>query len=341
MKKLLVLSFSVFFLFASCSKDDVQEEITPNVFFDYATELSPVFYPVDGLLKITEKNTDPLFALWNYGNVNFELYNLLREYDSERDGDTIGLDNVYKALYQAGSFYEEAVAFCQTVLEVEITPPFDFGNSSTYSCAANDGANARAAAIKASGDSRNAILTWEVDDYAGSGRNEKGVSQGTFHDVTQDVTIDIVTLVQYLSVSNFAMRMELIGNALNHTFSIRLYKYNEEGYQLSIVGKGISQGEGNYFLFKVDASDPSKAESAKYFCYPANADQATLKNASDEGSDTVDPNCAAYEADVNAMTMFAEDDVPKSDADFNSGNPEVGTIYLDGVTFISDPPETE
>ncbi len=62
--------------------------------------------------------------------------------------------------------------------------------------------------------------------------------------------------------SGFAIRARVDGNSATHTFDLKMAINGT-----SIVGKGISRGAGNHFLFRSGGS---------YYCIPAEATEADL-----------------------------------------------------------------
>ena len=88
---------------------------------------------------------------------------------------------------------------------------------------------------------------------------------------------------------------------------------------LSLVGYGVSKGEGQKFLFKVQDSD--NALTPKYFCFDADATEAELEAmVAQTGSDTAPAGCEAYQSAVDALTMYTSSDVPKALAEFTNSS---------------------
>jgi hypothetical protein len=316
-----------FVLAAACGGDNGGGS-TGNFFFESAANTAPVFEPnaVEGLLRL---GIPIRSAKWDFGGVNYELFNLLREYVNERDEGTIGLDNIYKLLYQAGSFYGEAASGCNAITATSISSPFDFGVSETYDCAINETTFRHGSAIREGADgTKNALLAWQVLNNDGHDSDEKGVLQGSSNPTTGDLSLHLATYVNYTAKNDFSLRTEIAGNDQTHHFTLRTMKYTQDGYWITTTGSGISQGAGQFFLFKV--SDQSGI-SGRYYCFPADANEETLQAADDAGSATVPADCAVYEEVVNALVPFQSSDLPTSDANFNTGNAKEGTIYLNGI----------
>ena len=128
------------------------------------------------------------------------------------------------------------------------------------------------------------------------------------------------------------MQIEIQGNDSTHVFTIRLIKNTVEGYAISIVGHGISKDEGNYFLFKLcDWENNVPTIIDKYCCFSSTSTEDSLKTMDYMGSDTVIDECTEYKSEVDRLTFFILNDLPQSNADFNSGGTGLAaerTIYL-------------
>ena len=126
-------------------------------------------------------------------------------------------------------------------------------------------------------------MTWHVS-HSG---DEYGVIEGNFNETTKDILVDLAAYCDYPSDADYSQRLYISGNATTHTFTLKSMKYNSGtgGYMLSLVGYGVSKGEGQKFLFKVQDSD--NALTPKYFCFDADATEAELEAmVAQTGSDT-------------------------------------------------------
>jgi hypothetical protein len=181
------------------------------------------------------------------------------------------------------------------------------------------------------------LIGWQVLNSDGSGSDEKGVLEGMVDSVAGAVDLDLAAYVDYATDSDYSMRIELSGDTTSHTFDIRLFKYTPDGYQISIIGSGVSKGEGQYFLFKVkDNGDLSSYTDGRYFCYEASlVGHEYLKTKAEAGyigESTVDPDCEIYKDSVDGREFFETSDVPVADNDFNPGIADYeGTIYISGI----------
>lgn len=295
---------------------------TSNIIFSAAKDTGPVFTATTS----ASDTVRGIAATWNWGFPMFELFNLLRDYVHSRDEGLIGLDNIYKVLHQASSFYSDAENLVESITPQVIDSPFDLGNMVTYDQAVNDTTMKHGYAIRVDGNTEYALITWS-SDLANAG-DSYGVMQGSYNDSTGALEIDMAVYFDYDSIEDFSIRMELVGNAQTHEFTTRFGKSNAGGFLISVVGKGVSQGASSFFLFKVRAPNITD----KYFCFDANADEDTLRAEDDAGSDTVANDCSSYATVVDILTAFTSSDIPTSTSDFNTGGTGTaaqGTIYLD------------
>lgn len=207
-----------------------------------------------------------------------------------------------------------------------VASPYSFGMNETYSCAVSSGQMGEeypysvAASEAGANKEIKKLLTGFV--WAGSGtEGEFNVIQGNYNESTKDLVLHFAQLVDH-GQSNFVRRIEILGNVSAHTFTLRSLngpKQGASGSWVSIVGKGISKGSGNYFLLKVK-SDSTGWTDAKYLCLSADATGDTfvsLATSKPTGDTTVATECAAYQQEVDALTFFAyPTDVPQTLTDF-------------------------
>ncbi len=146
-----------------------------NFFYNAAKEIAPTFTAASRQARGT----------WESGNVNYELYSILRDYVSGTSG--VGLENIYKVLYQAGEFYTSAESVAVDITEQTIASPFDLGNSVAYDKAYNDTDDNHGYAIKDDGTTKYGLLTWQNTYAVGnqwgfSPGEEYGVLQGSYNE---------------------------------------------------------------------------------------------------------------------------------------------------------------
>ena len=147
---------------------------------------------------------------------------------------------------------------------------------------------------------------------------KENVIQGHYDSSTHDLDVRFTQVVTH-NQSHFSRRTSVSGNAQTHSFTIRTTMGNldNDSNVQSMVGQGISQGAGNYFLFKYRTGNDTTND--KYLCIPGEATLSTLLamfTANNNGKDTVDSNCASYKDDVDALEFFVWNDMPHSLSDF-------------------------
>ncbi|MBN2038482.1 MAG: hypothetical protein JW864_00470 [Spirochaetes bacterium] len=306
MKKnsLFCLFLIVVFAFSACGSDD-DSSSSSNIFFEAAKNTAPVF-------DASSKKA-PAGDNWNWGNPVYEIYTMFRDYDPNTDEGTIGLDNIYKLMYQAGQFFNSCDENGTSISDTPMTSPYILRSTSqTYDKyliqESPDGANYFA--TKRDGDISYALLCWYIDNTTSE---EYGILEGNYNESTHDIDIDLVCFVDYGATgtssenTKFSLRTHLTGNSETHTFTdLRSSKWNwdddetDQMYCAWYIGSGVSQGSGEYSLFRV--SDNGGLND-QYFEIPADAAEADLQDLDDLGLDT---STLSYKTEVD--TMFADDD---------------------------------
>jgi len=328
MKKIFFISLAICLMLVIYKCGSSGSTSSDDFFFTSVKQVTPV---ISGAVSSSSVHVSSPTD-WDWGNVMFEIYESLRDYvpvtnDPGGSGETIGLDNMYKVLYQTGEFYTEAKTACTTITEKRINSPFDFGNTTdTYNCAVNDTTNRHGSAIKedATTGTKYVLLSWEVNNN----NDELGVIQGSYNPTSGDVNIDIATYVHYTSQPDFCLRSHIEGNEKTHLFTLKMIKYTADtgGYTISLAGHGISQGTGNHFLFNVLDNNGISG----FFCFNADATATDLDaKKNDPASSAAPADCSSYSDAVTALTLFTTADVPKATTDFNAGTTHAGDIYLD------------
>lgn len=285
------------------------------------------------------------------GNPLYDIFYLLRDFDPNTDQGVIDTSNLLKTLYETNNFYPHTKSSCSAITEQVIVPPFNFGNvSTTYNCAFNEDASNGydfGGAFKELDETGNILAITEerrnttsaIFKYAlfgfvwvDSNNNhfEYGVLQAFLDALNKQLSIDIAVWVDYVGENDYCYRNDIDGNPETHEFMIRSIKGNKTpgSSYTSIVGKGFSQGAGKYFLLKVASSSLS---TNRYYCVGADDGEAELATMDPNGSDSVDPNCAEYQAIVDSLTLFTTDHLACRSSDFNPGGTGMaaeGTIFL-------------
>ena len=299
----------------ACGKSPQQS----NFLYESARQTTPVIRPGAAAAAVAPPAARA-DAPWTWGNPAFEIFTMLRDYDPAADTSrSVGLDNLYKSLWQTGSFYDEFRARCAPIPPVVITSPFDLGNAVAYDCAVNDRAAGHGHASREPAGQRLGLNTWEVA-FSG-GEREMGVQELRHGTATGDLVVDEALWVHIPTGGDFSMRYHVEGNDQTHQFSVKLLKYTAGGYWVSVVGAGVSKGAGNHFLFK--ASDLAGLTGG-YFCYPADLTEAQMQAIGWTVAGGVEAACAALQPTVDALTpLVAPGDVPTSAASFAGSS-----IYL-------------
>ena len=79
------------------------------------------------------------------------------------------------------------------------------------------------------------------------------------------ITVNDAYLVNYTTGEQYAVRIFVDGNIETHLFSLKLLKGGSTGDMenfISIAGHGYSEGDGNYYLFRLTTSGIGDATNA-------------------------------------------------------------------------------
>ena len=275
-------------------------------------------------------------------------FQLLRDYSFPADEGKIDMTNIYKVLFEAGGYLDDAPSLCSA-----ITPTADSAISSYtfidffghyYDCGgtraeSNDGnvvndakAYGRSVAYKATGSEKYMLATykWAPDPAQ---QIAIGAIQTRFNSATNDVQLTFAQTVRYppdstmggVSGGGFVTRTTISGNSATHAFELKIALGNGSGTGTSIVGKGVSQGANQYFLMR---------NGADYYCLPAGATETELRSIAPASSGSVDANCAGYVAGVDTLHTAKYDPanaahMPNLDlSSFNLGKAGTPVKYL-------------
>lgn len=322
-------------------------DLLDTALYNATLEVAPSFTPATD----ASVSKSPTKEEWQSGSPLYELFYLLRDFNPETDNGVIDTSNLYKTMWESKNFVSSAKWRCGSIVEQVISPPFDFGNEdASFNCAYNDvgredgydfgGAMKEVDAngvmiepidyFKTSYVEQQGLFGFVWVDLARANPHyEYGSLEGSVNTETGDLSVDIAVWVDYDDVDDYCYRNDIDGNSETNEFTLRSAKGNGSGNSqaYSVVGKGISKGEGNYMLFKVNHD----GTTGKYFCIGAEEGEAELKAREEQtGSDTVDANCAEYADAVNDMEHLTADDLLCDSADLNPDGPDDirGTIYL-------------
>lgn len=326
MSRWVVFGVALFVLFSlQCGSSE--EGLPGEAPFNTAIEeVMPSFEVVQGLGRLDIGNS-PRFQQtdWDSGNILYEIFYLLRDFNPDTDQGVIDTSNLYKTMWESRGFFANTKTQCQTITDKVIAPPFDFGNEATsYGCAFNDGDFG--GAYKET-DAKYGLFGFLWNDGTHS---EYGTLQGNFNEASNDLSLDIAVWVDYATENDYCYRNDIDGNADTHLFTFRSIKGNNvpDNFFLSLVGKGYSQGSGKYFLLKATTSGSSN----RYYCIGADDGEEELRAMDASGSEAVDANCAEFQSDVDALTLFTTGDLACESSDFNpggTGEAAEGTVLLD------------
>ncbi len=262
-------------------------------------------------------------------------FQLLRDYTYPDDEGKVDMTNIYKVLWTAGEYLDNAKTMCTTIAPVtdsSISPyPFADFLGQTYDCGgtqAEVGGYGGSVAYKENGADKYMLASYKWAPVP-TEQITIGVIQTAYNDTTKDVQLILAQSVRYpvnssMGGSNgggFATRTSIKGNSATHSFDLKIAMNSMVTYgtsttttlnSTSLVGKGVSQGAGNYFLIR---------SGSNYYCISAVATETDLGGIIPTDQAGVSSNCAAYVAAVSAATAYdSTTDVPNIDlSDFNHG----------------------
>jgi len=260
-------------------------------------------------------------------------FQLLRDYSYPADEGKVDMTNIYKVLFEAGGYLDNAKTICSPIATTtEAISPYAFSDVmiQDYDCggtrAESGGYGSSVAYREDSGTGDKFMLAsykWAPDPTS---QIAIGAIQTQFNDTTKDVELTFAQTVLYpMSLSTptngFATRTYIKGNSDTHAFELKIAMANPWGAPTSIVGKGISQGVGNYFLMR---------DGSNYYCLPAGVTETDLRSIAPTISALVSANCASYVTDVDTLTPYDATQIPNylDLASFNSGTAGTPVKYL-------------
>jgi len=279
---------------------------------------------------------------WANGNFFYEVWYAFADSSlpNPYNGGMWGSENLLWNIDQANNCSKNLT--CMNALNRSITGPLTMG-SDNYVCGFISDSGDTKVAYSASGtipDAGTGTASAEVikalitfhssnNDFHSDGQL---VMMGSYNKVTGDLTLKVASYGDEPSLNNvFSVRMDVVGNAFTHAFTLYYSKRNSpmqvNGYytnNLDLVGKGVSQGAGKYFLVKVQDTYGKRQfgpnagmgpAGGEYYCYPAGAGDAELRGLTEDANTTtstanISPNCASYVTDVAAMNFLTEADIP-------------------------------
>jgi hypothetical protein len=269
--------------------------------------------------RLAPQSTMFLGDTWNWGSGNYEVFNLLREYNFPADENKIDMTNMYKALNEVKMKLDNYESTCENnrfpAAKTIAAPYTSFGTNYEYTCGFNEGKMSDSypfgIAMNTTGGVTNVVTGFQWGGNQGGG--SIGVMQAKYDSNSQNLIYDMVNCVNCGGSSeNFTVRTYIEGNPETHSFTIRTVSRGASNAK-AIVGKGVSKGTGSYMLLKY--RDES---GTKYYCIPSNATETDFQNAT--GENAAPSNCADLATDVDALTFFELTDAPFAVSDFTNSS---------------------
>ncbi len=320
----LIFLIATLLLVGACSEESATDPQTPPVqlspeinLFEASKEVAPSF---EGSVAKTE--LDP-------SNPMFYFFNSFRMFDPEIHQGIIDGSNFFRALFDMDQCLQDIYDFTEEIDQVVIEEPFEFGNSFAYDHAANsfqieENGNeySNGYAYRLEGDLIHFLVTYQIVEGGGN-QVTLGQLQGSYHLTDGDVDLAMVYMVDYNNgESYYVVRNEIMGNEVTHEFELRMVTYDSHGGGSTIVGKGQSQGEGAFFLMKMNGGDGLTAMGERYYVFPSNADEDFLHTVDEAGLQYADlpADVADYKETVQSLVLFQPGDLPAGHVEFNGSN---------------------
>jgi hypothetical protein len=337
----------------SCGAGDSNGSATGNVIYAAARNIAPVVVATSSASSALQRSNAYLVAKqaaeampWWSGNLGGLIFQTLRDYQYPRDEGTVDATNLYKVLFEAGNAYEGKAGLLDAMTVKAVAAPFDFGAftiADTYDKGKNGltGQDVFMAAREV-GNEKHMLLAMRQGD----GSN---IMQGVYNGDTKDLELNSLTLILYMSGSmagdTYGIRSYIKGNEATHTFEFRFlqFSYNHSMdmyYYYSVIGQGVSQGEGSHFLFYGTSSTTGgSGNSSGYYCFAAtdteNEYQAKFETYPPSGGgEIIDSGSPCYEyktgaegidAQLTAHPLWGPSDITFDPATFVGG----GTTHLE------------
>jgi len=240
---------------------------------------------------------------WESGNVLYEIFQLIREYDHEIHNGVIDGSNWYKAIFEASQAVDDAYSRCKEVPAQDTESPFDFedeGLKHSYNCSqeresvSGNTTYLRSAMVNQAGDpfvvegliAQTIIQTSQVSSSA---------VQVDIDPETGDLILAQAYLVDYEGENDYAVRSYIKSNTNSGLFSLKMTKGSGGGMSggLSISAAGYASGD-NHYLIKVLTSNHDAASSG-YYCLKSLTTEAEMQLMEPIGSDTIPETCQEFE----------------------------------------------
>ena len=343
---LVALAFSFTMVGCKTTEDETADDTatttttgtasTTSGLYTSAQKVGPSIAPAASANVAGPTYAAPLYAAtWSSGNLLYEVYGLIREYEYPRDEGVIDGSNMWKSLHTADSKLDNSLSGCTAITEKKLTSPFDFGADflgEAYDCKyeneSTSGSNSYVNSIgsKVSGEVITALAGWTVAETGP--KMTRNVMDIKTDKSTNDLTVNSAYLVSYPDDSWYSVRIYTSGNTLTNLFSLKLMKTGNGGSSISIAGHGYSAGATNYYLFKVTTTGYGANATGAYYCIKSTATETDLKAMEDAGSATVPANCADYEAKLPTAYNIDGSESPTAASSFTgAGTNGVGLDF--------------
>ena len=264
---------------------------------------------------------------WDHGDPIYQLFNKFRVYDPLIHNGVIDGSNFFKALHSMDEELVQMFEDAEEITSTVIQEPFEFGNSFEYDHAANvvfseaEGEEERSGyAYRMEGEAIHFLIVYEYNENSGT-QQTLGQLQGSYDPSSGLIDLAMVYLVDY-GDSYYVVRNEISGNETTHEFELRMATSGDSGWGATVAGKGVSQGEGSFFLVKMNLGEDLVGLGERYYVISSEADEAYLQDMDRDGLtyDNLPSSVSDYAAEVQAMTVFLSADLPVGHANFNNSD---------------------
>jgi hypothetical protein len=336
MKKFILLIIAVTlvaagaFSFFSCSLVPEFKNLAEDLFYQAVKKVAPTF-----TASASGSMSSRATTAWDWGDPIYELYGILVDVETGWDG----YFNLYDVMRGADEYFTQVDEGGTKITEQTIDAPVDVGFNGDAALTSYDTYYGYDGADHSEGDQNKTQTFARVDEndvvyilHTGHNENDglsKTVVQGRYDLVSGDVKIGLF-FANYLDPADLEtgetagweiVKAYISGNTENHTFSLKVIR-DGTGYDHNVVGYGVSEGSGNYFLMQI-ANGSLDFTGTKYYEFAADADLSDIQAMDAAGSDTVPANTTEYADDL--PDSFIPADLPTE--------AEVEALTVTGITY--------
>jgi hypothetical protein len=267
---------------------------------------------------------------WGDPDILYSVFFTLREFQSPRDEGVVDRSNFYKLLYDAETVlsyaYTQATELPEPTLIASPFAGIDTG-ATQFTHAANVEDEELSIAYRQTDETLEALVTWIWRDDGNPLKAERGIAYYVLNKTTHDVSIDMVYSVDYDTSnpeSTYNLRCKARGNTVDHSF-----EFNYLIGTTAIIAKGVSQGDGQYMIFKY-----STGGEANYLRVPADSGEDFFIGLYENPvAPITDPEELEDENEylvwITEEPFMTQDDLLTSTEQLNIGDEEsAGTVYL-------------